>query len=332
MGCPELAESHAVLLEPPSRNYVANKAGNENCPHCLQGGGPTQVKARGTGVWPTYLEPSSHGICGDPVQSRPDPASLASSPYMKHKIPEDLSCTHCTLQWYWSTGNTCLYDADYLGPDGYFQRNSGAFQALGWNAAEWCPFCVSSWATCGNACCKTGGTFGEEFWNCADIAVSASGSGGGGSSPTPAPTMQTTTVRPTTMTTTAPTTATTTQEGGGGGSTGTTCRARAGNVLSATDAKCTTACAYLPAGTWPCTVDGPCDCSPEPAPEPAPEPEPEPASTTAATTAAPTTTAAPNCVGAWGKCGGKNWAGASCCVSGYRCNFQNEWYSQCIPR
>merc|ERR1712176_610419 len=33
--------------------------------------------------------------------------------------------------------------------------------------------------------CKTGGTFGEEFWNCADIAVA-----GPGGNPNPAPTPQ----------------------------------------------------------------------------------------------------------------------------------------------
>merc|ERR1712226_674104 len=104
------------------------------------------------------------------------PSAVTEYHVMKYKIPEDLACTHCTLQWYWSTGNSCLYDADYLGTDGYFQRNAAAFQALGWNPADWCPWCVTSWATCDNSCCKSGGTFGEEFWNCADIAVIGSGS------------------------------------------------------------------------------------------------------------------------------------------------------------
>lgn len=35
--------------------------------------------------------------------------------------------------------------------------------------------------------------------------------------------------------------------------------------------------------------------------------------------------------GAWGQCGGNGWSGATTCVSGYRCVYQNDWYSQCLP-
>ncbi|KAH6619422.1 glycoside hydrolase superfamily [Chaetomium sp. MPI-SDFR-AT-0129] len=34
---------------------------------------------------------------------------------------------------------------------------------------------------------------------------------------------------------------------------------------------------------------------------------------------------------AWGQCGGKDWKGATTCVSGYTCTYSNDWYSQCIP-
>jgi len=34
---------------------------------------------------------------------------------------------------------------------------------------------------------------------------------------------------------------------------------------------------------------------------------------------------------AWGQCGGQGWAGPTTCVSGYTCNAQNQYYSQCIP-
>eukprot|EP00929_Paragymnodinium_shiwhaense_P052443 TRINITY_DN2626_c0_g3_i1.p1 TRINITY_DN2626_c0_g3~~TRINITY_DN2626_c0_g3_i1.p1 ORF type:complete len:455 (-),score=58.81 TRINITY_DN2626_c0_g3_i1:374-1738(-) len=438
LACPELATGHAVLLEPPSRNYIANQAGKENCPHCLQSGGPDAVKARASGVWPTVLEPSSHGLCGDPGQGLAEPSSLATSTYlvptpvqrtyqageivefrvgvnahhkghyefricdmaldgtklgsadegqaclnkwvlerapvdssscssgsakadcqpidekhpgrwyippanqgtmvagasfhdenvppavseyhvMKYKIPDGLSCTQCTLQWYWSTGNSCLYDADYLGPTGYFQRNAAAFQALGWKAEDWCPFCVATWATCDNSCCKTGGSFGEEFWNCADIAVTASGNG-------PAPT----TAAPSTVTATttpAVTTATTTTQ-----SIGSDCSARPGNLVSATDDKCVAACRYMPADTWPCNQQGPCACAggAQPSPIPNPTPSPTPSPTTAPTTAP--TPASGSCAAAWGQCGGNSWTGATCCVSGHICNRQSEWYSQCIPR
>ncbi len=34
---------------------------------------------------------------------------------------------------------------------------------------------------------------------------------------------------------------------------------------------------------------------------------------------------------AYTQCGGKGWTGATACVSGYHCEVQNDWYSQCVP-
>ncbi|EIN06932.1 hypothetical protein PUNSTDRAFT_145192 [Punctularia strigosozonata HHB-11173 SS5] len=34
---------------------------------------------------------------------------------------------------------------------------------------------------------------------------------------------------------------------------------------------------------------------------------------------------------AWGQCDGIGWSGATTCVSGYVCTYQNDYYSQCIP-
>merc|ERR1712113_872459 len=82
------------------------------------------------------------------------------------------------------------------GPDGYFQRNQQRFQELGWNPTEWCQYCMEDWPTCENKCCKTGGTFGEEFWNCADIQVIGNGS------VNPPTTVTTTTATPEVTTTT----------------------------------------------------------------------------------------------------------------------------------
>ncbi|KAK7058179.1 carbohydrate esterase family 16 protein [Favolaschia claudopus] len=33
----------------------------------------------------------------------------------------------------------------------------------------------------------------------------------------------------------------------------------------------------------------------------------------------------------WGQCGGTGWSGATTCVSGATCTFQNDFYSQCLP-
>lgn len=84
---------------------------------------------------------------------------------MRYVIPADLTCTQCTMQWYWSTGNTCLYDSGYIT---YFEK----MEAAGWPAQQWCSFCSEGvGATCG------GGQYAEEFWNCADIEVRPGGAG-----------------------------------------------------------------------------------------------------------------------------------------------------------
>lgn len=35
--------------------------------------------------------------------------------------------------------------------------------------------------------------------------------------------------------------------------------------------------------------------------------------------------------GAWAQCGGIGFTGSTTCVSGYTCEYTNDWYSQCIP-
>jgi len=37
------------------------------------------------------------------------------------------------------------------------------------------------------------------------------------------------------------------------------------------------------------------------------------------------------CGNAWDQCGGSNYNGENCCVSGYYCKYYNQWFSQCIP-
>lgn len=118
--------------------------------------------------------------------------------HMYYKIPEDLTCQHCTLQWYWVTGNTCLYDGDYFT---YFRNLS----AKGWNARAWSDFAAEDWASCSTSCCNSQ-LFGEEFWNCADIAVIGSNATAAPTpAPTPAPTATTAFLSQTTTTTPPPT-------------------------------------------------------------------------------------------------------------------------------
>lgn len=90
--------------------------------------------------------------------------------YVMHfKIPSDLQCDACTLQWWWSSAHqSCLPDEDYLH---YF---GDTFKKAGWTQPEkW----IGYWAhqseiTNPNSPrrCRDN-NLGEEWTNCADIAV-----------------------------------------------------------------------------------------------------------------------------------------------------------------
>jgi len=95
------------------------------------------------------------------------PYGVGEAHRMRYKIPDDFSCEECTLQWYWATGNSCLYDA------GYYDYFRVTFPNAGWiEAGKWCPWCPESWSTMAISGCGVGSNnYGEEFWNCADVAV-----------------------------------------------------------------------------------------------------------------------------------------------------------------
>ncbi|GAB4815625.1 hypothetical protein N2152v2_008081 [Parachlorella kessleri] len=86
---------------------------------------------------------------------------------VQYKLPDGLTCAACTLQWWWTTGNSCVP------PGSPFGGNSGV--------------------------CGDGGAYPEEFWNCADISI---GGDAAPSTPTPTPTP---TVNPTPVPTPTPT-------------------------------------------------------------------------------------------------------------------------------
>ena len=106
---------------------------------------------------------------------------------MQYRLPADVTCEHCVLQWYWVTANTCL-------APGYRNVNwptthsecSGDGGSQGW------------WASQLGDC--SAGAYPEEFWNCADIKIVDDGA----STPAPtdsqpatsAPTISTTTTTP----------------------------------------------------------------------------------------------------------------------------------------
>ncbi|VUC31222.1 unnamed protein product [Clonostachys rosea] len=55
-----------------------------------------------------------------------------------------------------------------------------------------------------------------------------------------------------------------------------------------------------------------------------------PTSTSTSTAANPTSTSG-GTAPAFGQCGGQGWTGPTACASGYKCQYSNEWYSQCVP-
>eukprot|EP00039_Didymoeca_costata_P032197 m.37038 g.37038 ORF g.37038 m.37038 type:complete len:975 (+) comp9235_c0_seq1:305-3229(+) len=75
---------------------------------------------------------------------------------MKYKLPENMTCSHCVLQWWWVSANSC-------NPPGYrdysFPSTIDECTSISW----WQP----NMANCG-------GSWPEEFWNCADIKILSS--------------------------------------------------------------------------------------------------------------------------------------------------------------
>ncbi|CAK4622076.1 hypothetical protein LEN26_000959 [Aphanomyces euteiches] len=62
-------------------------------------------------------------------------------------------------------------------------------------------------------------------------------------------------------------------------------------------------------------------------------PPPVSSSPTVRPSSAPSTPSPPSSGSAqpWAQCGGNGYNGPKTCVSGYKCSFNNEWYSQCVP-
>lgn len=80
---------------------------------------------------------------------------------MKYKIPDDVSCRNCVIQWYWVTGNYC----NTQGYVEYFQ---------GKNKPNW-PKCPGqNWSLGGYnaklAPCR-GRNGPEQYWGCADVSI-----------------------------------------------------------------------------------------------------------------------------------------------------------------
>lgn len=90
---------------------------------------------------------------------------------MKYEIPADLRCSSCTLQWQWWTANSC---SPGEGTGCYWAD----FAAQGWDQGAWCgAYCggCSSLLEANSSSSASLTGCGEEFRNCADIAVQGAG-------------------------------------------------------------------------------------------------------------------------------------------------------------
>jgi len=109
------------------------------------------------------------------------------------KVPSDLQCDVCTIQWHWWSANSCIPASDYgcyrdvLQSNGYWAGSKAAWWTVGPGA---CPGGCGSRLHCG---------CGEQFWNCADITVQGSSGRIPTTKPTPTPTLALATPAPTSV-------------------------------------------------------------------------------------------------------------------------------------
>jgi len=181
------------------------------------------------------------------------------------KVPAGLACDECTLQWHWWSANSCQPAGDY-----------GCYKDVLQSNGYWTGSKAAWWTAFGGSCSGPEGPnghfgCGEQFWNCADIAVLPAD----GSPSTAAPTSA-----PAPMPTSTPT---------------------AGPTWTPAP---TSAPTLVPTSA-PTAPQNP---TPTPEPEPEPEPEPTAAPTSAPAGAGGTCTGAPcnhasQCRSQWGECG-----------------------------
>lgn len=87
----------------------------------------------------------------------------------KVRIPADVECEHCVLQWFWVTANSC----QPVGLAEYYERSS----TQNWIEAKFGgsvqPWFASGLDSCSAAVSdpKTNGNGAEKFWNCGDIRI-----------------------------------------------------------------------------------------------------------------------------------------------------------------
>merc|ERR1719412_2898545 len=126
------------------------------------------------GAPPADCRPNDSRTDCQPVDSRhperfylPPRRNLPQTDKFRYRIPAGLQCAECTLQWRWWTANSCVPARDY---GCYWDQLSAA----GWSTSGFHGY--FSGKPCGNSGQPMCNNRGEQFVNCADIRVLASGS------------------------------------------------------------------------------------------------------------------------------------------------------------
>lgn len=105
----------------------------------------------------------------------PPSTEISGTHTIYFKVPAGLQCEVCTMQWHWWSANSCVPAGDY-----------GCYKDILRSKGYWVGS-KAAWWTAGSGSCSgpagPNGHFGcgEQFWNCADIKITAA------SGPTPMP-------------------------------------------------------------------------------------------------------------------------------------------------
>ncbi|CAN0461279.1 unnamed protein product, partial [Laminaria digitata] len=104
-----------------------------------------------------FLDPPCRATETD--QTKTDGATAGYLVTGRYQLPVGLSCTRCVVQMIYYTGNSC--------------RHPGYEEFSPTSIPTGCAPLVSDWIHLDPPPCGEGFPYPEEFWNCADIAITA---------------------------------------------------------------------------------------------------------------------------------------------------------------
>ncbi|CAM9914038.1 unnamed protein product [Pylaiella littoralis] len=237
----------------------------------------------------------------------------------RFQLPQGVTCDRCVVQMVYYTGNSCKHQ-------GYAEFNPPSWPSS-------CAPAKEDWINEVVGQCGEGDRYPEEFWNCADIEITSDGGPGGATAPTPEPVGEGEEVAPSPAPTiveeeemVVPSPAPTIVEEDDDDYEMT--------IIVADDDDYEMTTQYS-------SEEG--DDFKEPTPSPVDELEPAtpmnepstPITTTFAPSVAPPVSTHSDCddpVAAFGRCGGGDYKGSTCCRPGYDCEELAECYSECRPK